>query len=130
MVAAATRAHHTGDVRVHFVANVDPAELDAVLPTLSPGKTLVVVISKTFTTVETLANARAARAWLLVEMSEADLSHHLCAVTTAVDDALEFGVSPDAVFGFWDWVGGRYSLSSRRHRDRARARPVRNAGPA
>jgi glucose-6-phosphate isomerase len=112
MVAAATRAHHTGQLRVHFVANVDPAELDAVLPALSPATTLVVVISKTFTTVETLANARAARSWLLSAMSEGDLVHHLCAVTTAVDQATAFGVSPDALFGFWDWVGGRYSLSS------------------
>ena len=112
MVTAATRVHHTGDVRVHFVANVDPAELDAVLPALAPTTTLVVVISKTFTTVETLANARAARSWLLSAMSEGDLVHHLCAVTTAVDQATAFGVSPDALFGFWDWVGGRYSLSS------------------
>jgi len=112
MVAAATREHHTGQVRVHFVANVDPAELDAVLPQLKPASTLVVVISKTFTTVETLANANAARDWLVVDVGEAGLGQHLAAVTTATQRAAEFGVPTDAVFGFRDWVGGRFSLSS------------------
>jgi len=112
MVAAATRTFHTGRFDVHFVANVDPAELDAVLAPLDPRSTLVVVISKTFTTVETLANARAARQWLVAAVGEDNIGHHVCAVTTATDLAAEFGVSPDAVFGFWDWVGGRYSLSS------------------
>ena len=112
MVAAATRAHHTGAVRVHFVANVDPAELDAVLPQLDPVTTLMVVISKTFTTVETLANASAARAWLAAAVGTEGLANHLCAVTTAVDGASTFGVPPEAIFGFRDWVGGRFSLSS------------------
>ncbi len=112
MVAAATRQHHTGRVQTHFVANVDPAELDAVLPGLDPATTLVVVISKTFTTVETLANAAAARAWLVDGVGETALSHHLAAVTTAIDQAAAFGVPTDAVFGFRDWVGGRFSLSS------------------
>jgi glucose-6-phosphate isomerase len=111
MVAAATREHHTGDVSVHFVANVDPAELDSVLSRLDPARTLVVTISKTFTTVETLANASAARAWLRASLGE-ELSSHLCAVTTAVTRAQEFGVPEDAIFGFRDWVGGRFSLSS------------------
>ncbi len=112
MVTAATREHHTGAVRVHFVANVDPAELDAVLGPLDAATTLVVVISKTFTTVETLANASAARSWLRAVVGSDGLSNHLCAVTTAVDAAGAFGVLPDAVFGFRDWVGGRFSLSS------------------
>jgi glucose-6-phosphate isomerase len=111
MVAAATRSHHTGDVSVHFVANVDPADLDAVLPQVDPARTLVVVISKTFTTVETLANANAARSWLRATLGE-NLGAHLCAVTTAVAKAEQFGVPTDAIFGFRDWVGGRYSLSS------------------
>ncbi|MCZ3389030.1 MAG: glucose-6-phosphate isomerase [Actinomycetia bacterium] len=112
MVAAATRQHHTRQVLAHFIANVDPAELDAVLPRLDPSTTLVVVISKTFTTVETLANAAAARAWLVEGVGETALSHHLAAVTTAIDQAAAFGVPADAVFGFHDWVGGRFSLSS------------------
>ncbi len=112
MVTAATRSHHTGRVRLHFVANVDPAELDAALAPLDPTSTLVVVISKTFTTVETLANAAAARSWLLDSVGETGLPNHLCAVTTAVDAAAAFGVPADAVFGFRDWVGGRFSLSS------------------
>ncbi len=112
MVAAATRQHHTGQVQTHFVANVDPAELDAVTTRLDPATTLVVVISKTFTTVETLANATVARRWLVEAVGETALGHHLAAVTTAVDQAAAFGVPPDAVFGFRDWVGGRFSLSS------------------
>jgi len=112
MIAAATRAHHTGDVRVHFVANVDPAELDTVLAPLQAASTLVVVISKTFTTVETLANAKAARTWLLSSVGAEGIAHHLCAVTTAVEAAAAFGVPADAVFGFRDWVGGRFSLAS------------------
>lgn len=112
MVTAATRAHHTGAVRVHFVANVDPAELDAVIDKLDATTTLVVVISKTFTTVETLANAQAARSWLVTAVGEAGVKNHLCAVTTAVDRAATFGVPTDAIFEFRDWVGGRFSLSS------------------
>ncbi len=112
MVTAATRAHHTGDIDVHFIANVDPAELDAVLPRLDPATTLLVVISKTFTTVETLANAHAALAWLAGALGESALEHHLCAVTTAIEEASDFGVPPAAIFGFRDWVGGRFSLSS------------------
>ncbi len=112
MVTAATSQFHTGQVKVHFVANVDPAELDAVLAHLSPARTLVVVISKTFTTVETLANANSARDWLIAEIGVAGLAHHVAAVTTAVDRAAQFGVPEDAVFGFDDWVGGRFSLSS------------------
>lgn len=112
MATAATRTHHTGRVRVHFVANVDPAELDTVLAPLQQPSTLVVVISKTFTTVETLANAKAARTWLLDSVGKGGLARHLCAVTTAVAEASAFGVPDDAVFGFRDWVGGRFSLSS------------------
>jgi glucose-6-phosphate isomerase len=111
MVTAATRSHHTGDVAVHFVANVDPAELDSVLARLDPPTTVIVIISKTFTTVETLANARAARDWLRGALS-GEIDNHLCAVTSDVARAQEFGVSADAIFGFGDWVGGRYSLSS------------------
>ncbi len=112
MVTAATRSHHTGHVGVHFVANVDPAELDTTLAPLDPASTLVVIISKTFTTVETLANAATARTWLVDSVGETGLTNHVCAVTTAVEAATAFGVPEDAVFGFRDWVGGRYSLSS------------------
>ena len=90
-----TAAHHgsstPASVKVHFVANVDPAELDAVLADLVPSTTLVVVISKTFTTVETLANANAARDWLHRRVGDAGLAHHVAAVTTAVDRAAQFG---------------------------------------
>ncbi|MFN9927482.1 MAG: glucose-6-phosphate isomerase, partial [Phenylobacterium sp.] len=95
------------DLRV--AANVDPAELAQALTGLDPAETLVVVVSKTFTTLETLTNAEAARAWLRATLGPAGDSH-LAAVSAAPDRAQAFGVSADRVFGFRDWVGGRYSL--------------------
>ncbi|ACG76745.1 glucose-6-phosphate isomerase [Phenylobacterium zucineum HLK1] len=96
---------------LRFVANVDPAELAQALTGLDPAETLVVTVSKTFTTLETLTNAEAARAWLRAALGEASDSH-LVAVSAAPDKARGFGVPEDQVFAFWDWVGGRYSLWS------------------
>lgn len=98
-------------MELRFTANVDPAELAQALAGLDPAETLVVVVSKTFTTLETLANAEAARAWLR-ETLGAGADAHLAAVSAAPDKAQAFGVAPDRVFAFWDWVGGRYSLWS------------------
>ncbi len=98
-------------IDLRFVANVDPSELAFALAGLEPASTLVVVVSKTFTTQETLANAQSARAWLRDSLGPAaDL--HLIAVTAAPDRALAFGTPQEQVFAFWDWVGGRYSLWS------------------
>ena len=98
-------------IELRFAANVDPAELALALAGLDPAETLVVVVSKTFTTLETLANAEAARAWLRQSLGEG-ADAHLAAVSAAPDRAQAFGVAPDRVFAFWDWVGGRYSLWS------------------
>jgi glucose-6-phosphate isomerase len=112
MVARALREHHVAEVCVRFVSNVDPADLDANLADLDPATTLFVVVSKTFTTVETLANARAARAWITGALGDESVSHHMVAVTAAKPSAIEFGIREEGIFGFWDWVGGRFSLSS------------------
>jgi glucose-6-phosphate isomerase len=99
-------------LRTHFVSNVDPMHVARVLKPLDPAKTLVIVISKTFTTQETLANAQAARAWLVKSLGESAVAAHFAAVSAAPDKAEEFGIPPERVFAFWDWVGGRYSLWS------------------
>ena len=99
-------------IALRFAANVDPAEIAAALDGLDPETTLVVAVSKTFTTQETLANAEAARAWLRNALGEAGARKHLAAVSAAPDKAAAFGIDPDRVFAFWDWVGGRFSLWS------------------
>ncbi|HEX7886605.1 MAG TPA: glucose-6-phosphate isomerase [Phenylobacterium sp.] len=98
-------------IELRFVANVDPAELAQALTGLDPAETMVVTVSKTFTTLETLTNAEAARAWLRASLGQAS-DAHLVAVSAAPDKAQAFGVPADQVFGFWDWVGGRYSIWS------------------
>ncbi|WP_340646949.1 glucose-6-phosphate isomerase [Phenylobacterium sp.] len=99
------------DIELRFAANVDPSETALALAGLDPTETLVVVVSKTFTTQETLANAQVVRAWLRAALGPASDSH-LVAVSAAPEVAQAFGVPADQVFGFWDWVGGRYSIWS------------------
>lgn len=99
-------------IDLRFVANVDGAEFLLTTADLDPEETLVIVVSKTFTTQETLANANAARAWLVAALGEAGANQHLAAISTALDKTAAFGVPDERVFGFWDWVGGRYSLWS------------------
>ncbi|QGG79912.1 glucose-6-phosphate isomerase [Litorivicinus lipolyticus] len=111
MAVEALAPDHDGpDVR--FVANVDPSDLYHALDGADPARTLVIVASKTFTTIETLTNARAARAWLVAELGEAAVADHFVALSTAQDKVAAFGIGPAQTFGFWDWVGGRYSLWS------------------
>jgi glucose-6-phosphate isomerase len=98
-------------IELRFAANVDPAELAFALDGLDPAETLVVAVSKTFTTQETLSNAEAARVWLRTALGPAG-DAHLIAVTAAPDKAAAFGAPAGQVFGFWDWVGGRYSVWS------------------
>ncbi|MFM2186323.1 MAG: hypothetical protein RIR43_895 [Pseudomonadota bacterium] len=107
MAVAALDAHVHPDLRFHFVSNVDGHDLGAVLRHLDPATTLFIVASKTFTTQETLANAQAARAWFLAQ-GGTDLARHFVGVTTNLKAAAEFGIT--TTFGFWDWVGGRYSM--------------------
>jgi glucose-6-phosphate isomerase len=109
----ALRGFDAGRIRARFVANVDPADLDAALEGLDPDTTLFVVTSKTFTTAETLDNARRARAWLTRTLGDApDLAAHFIAVTANRDAARAWGVAEDRIFPMWDWVGGRYSVWS------------------
>lgn len=99
--------------RPHFVSNVDATELVRVLSGLRPQTTLFVVTSKSFGTVETLANARTARAWLVEALGDqAAVARHFVAVSTAAERVSAFGIDTDNMFGFWSWVGGRYSLWS------------------
>lgn len=98
---------------LHFVSNVDNLHLLQTLKGLNPANTLFIIASKTFTTVETLTNAHSARAWLVEAMGdEAAVARHFVAVSTASDKVAEFGIDVANMFGFWDWVGGRYSLWS------------------
>ena len=99
-------------IDVRFVANVDGSELALALAGLDPDETLVIAVSKTFTTQETLANFLAARQWLVDHMGETAAQKHMAAVSAAPDKTGAYGIAPDRVFGFKDWVGGRYSLWS------------------
>jgi len=94
-----------------FLANVDPIDVKRALQDLDPAETLVVVVSKTFTTRETMLNAKTAKHWLEKD-GKANVSQHMVAVSTAKDKTKEFGIKPENVFGFWDWVGGRFSVWS------------------
>ena len=104
--------HLADGPRAHFIANVDGAPLSALLNRLDPATTLFIVTSKTFTTQETMANAHSARRWLVSAADEAAVGKHFVAVSTNHEAVSEFGIDADNVFGFWDWVGGRYSLWS------------------
>jgi glucose-6-phosphate isomerase len=102
----------SGPLRLHFVANIDPVELDQALAQSAPETTLIVAISKSFTTLETLENARAALAWMKARAPALDARRHLAAVTSQPERAHAFGVDPALVLTFPEWVGGRYSLWS------------------
>ena len=111
MATLALAPYHDGP-RTHFVSNIDGAHITDVLEPLDPATTLVIVASKTFTTIETITNARTARAWIVDALGEAAVGDHFCAVSTALDKVEAFGISTERTFGFWDWVGGRYSIWS------------------
>ncbi len=107
MAAQALAPYHDGP-RCHFVSNVDPADIAGVLRGCDPATTLVIVASKTFTTIETMTNARTAQAWMGQTVS--DTGAQFAALSTAADKTAAFGIDPSRVFGFADWVGGRYSM--------------------
>ena len=98
--------------RLRFLANVDPIDVTRALDDLDPETTLVVVISKTFTTAETMLNARTLRSWLSKHLGAAAVAKHMVAVSTNLPEVAKFGIDPKNAFGFWDWVGGRYSVCS------------------
>lgn len=129
MVSAALEPYADAGISARFVSNIDPFDLAAKTKDLDPETTLVVVASKTFTTLETLTNARLARDWLWAGLEAAGaidgspgaqqdqqrndaVAHHFVAVSTALDKVEAFGIDPANAFGFWDWVGGRYSVDS------------------
>ncbi len=104
MVTLALAPYHDGP-RLHYVSNVDGAHIADTLKDLKAETTLFIVASKTFTTIETMTNARTARGWLVEKLGEAAVGDHFCAVSTALDKVQAFGISPSRTFGFWDWAG-------------------------
>ena len=113
LVAEALAPYAAQNLDTHFVSNVDGAQLAGILARLNAETTLFIVASKTFTTLETLANARTAREWLFSKTGNSRAAaRHFAAVTANVPAAREFGVDPGGIFEFWDWVGGRYSVWS------------------
>ncbi|MBU2753759.1 glucose-6-phosphate isomerase [Acidithiobacillus sp. CV18-2] len=112
MAYRATRQQRIAGIREHFVANVDGAALAAVLAEIDPEETLFIIASKTFTTLETMTNAHAARRWLVAALGEAAVEQHFVAVSSNDKAVAAFGMNPEHSFGFWDWVGGRYSMDS------------------
>ena len=111
MATLALAPYHDGP-RLHYVSNVDGAHIHDTLEGLDPATTLFVIASKTFTTVETMTNARTAREWSAAGVGEDAVGGQFAAVSSAVDKAGSFGIAPERVFGFGEWVGGRYSLWS------------------
>ncbi|MGE2833766.1 glucose-6-phosphate isomerase [Mycobacterium sp. SMC-4] len=112
MVYQALRHYADAGISARFVSNVDPADLVAKLDGLDPATTLFVIASKTFSTLETLTNATAARRWLTDALGDDAVSKHFVAVSTNAKLVSEFGIDTANMFGFWDWVGGRYSVDS------------------
>src|SRR5690606_15962359 len=113
MVVRALEPYAAEGLQVRFVSNVDGAAISRALADLDPATTLFLIASKTFTTQETMMNARTAREWLVnAAGDESAVARHFVALSSAVDRATQFGIPEGNVFGFWDWVGGRYSLWS------------------
>src|SRR5947207_2077619 len=114
MAYEALRHYSRRDMTFRFVSNVDSTDLVEATRDLSPEETLFVVSSKTFTTLETMTNARSARSWLVEGLGadESAVAKHFVAVSTNADEVRAFGIDADNMFGFWDWVGGRYSMDS------------------
>lgn len=112
MLYLALRHYADAGIAARFVSNIDPADLTAKLDGLDPATTLFVVSSKTFSTLETLTNATAARRWLTAALGEDAVAKHFVAVSTNAERVAAFGIDTANMFGFWDWVGGRYSVDS------------------
>jgi len=112
MATQALAAFRHPEMRVHYVANLDGADLATTLAALQPRTTLFIIASKTFTTQETMQNAASARHWLVAALGEAAVARHFVAVSTNLAEVARFGIDLENAFAFWDWVGGRYSLWS------------------
>ncbi|UVK39071.1 glucose-6-phosphate isomerase [Mesorhizobium sp. AR10] len=109
MATLALAPYHDGP-RAHYVSNIDGAHIHDTLKGLSAETTLFIIASKTFTTIETMTNAETARKWVQKALGKEAVGKHFAAVSTALDLVAKFGIAADRVFGFWDWVGGRYSV--------------------
>lgn len=114
MVSAALKPYQHAEISTHYVSNVDSCHLQDTLQKLDPERVMIIVVSKTFSTQETMLNAVSARNWLLAhyQNNEAAIASHFVAVSTNIDAVKAFGIDHDHMFEFWDWVGGRYSLWS------------------
>lgn len=113
MVTEALKPYWKKGMNVHFISNVDGTHIAETLKNLSPETTLFIIASKTFTTQETMTNARSARDWFLKKAKKKDyIKKHFVAVSTNQEGVEKFGIAAENMFGFWDWVGGRYSLTS------------------
>ncbi|MGB3184270.1 MAG: glucose-6-phosphate isomerase [Ornithinimicrobium sp.] len=112
MAYGALRDYSDQDMDFRFVSNVDGTDIVEATRDLDPATTLFIIASKTFTTVETLTNATTAREWLAASLGDEAVAKHFVAVSTADDKVADFGIDTDNMFGFWDWVGGRYSFTS------------------
>ena len=111
MATLALAPYHDGP-RLHYVSNADGAHIADTLKTLNAETTLFLIASKSFTTIETMTNARTARNWIAGKLGEAAVGSHFAAISTAIGKVEAFGIDPSRTFGFWDWVGGRYSIWS------------------
>jgi glucose-6-phosphate isomerase len=111
MTTLALAPYHDGP-RLHYVSNVDGAHMADTLKNMNAATTLFLVASKTFTTIETMTNAKTARAWVVGKLGADAVPRHFAAISTALDKVSAFGIEASRVFGFWDWVGGRYSIWS------------------
>lgn len=113
MVTEALKPYWKPGMQVHFVSNIDGTHMAETLKQCDPETTLFMIASKTFTTQETMTNARTARSWFLEAAgNEEEVAKHFVAISTNADGVTDFGIAPENMFGFWDWVGGRYSLTS------------------
>jgi glucose-6-phosphate isomerase len=113
MAYEALKYYATRSINFRFVSNIDSTDIVEALRDLDPAETLFIVSSKTFTTLETMTNANSAREWLVNGLGDAEaVERHFVAVSTNAKMVAEFGIDPTNMFGFWDWVGGRYSMES------------------
>jgi len=111
MVTESLKPYHDGP-KLHFVSNIDSSHITDVLQDLDPTKTMILIASKTFTTIETMTNAKTALKWMKNGVGEQNVSEHFAAISTALEKTKDFGIKENYVFGYWDWVGGRYSIWS------------------
>lgn len=112
MVCEALRSYKIPHLNIHFVSNIDGTHINETLKKLNPETTIFFISSKTFTTQETMTNALSAKKWFLKYGTKEDIKKHFIAISTNKEKVIEFGINPENMFEFWDWVGGRYSLWS------------------